>query len=63
MSSIWIYKTQHEVDDNIVGYKKILVVEEEVYAEQPLGVEKDLYELRRHPWDSTNSYTRSLKTT
>ena len=50
------------------------VVKEEVYVDQPLGVEthdrqthvcklKDLYELRRHPWDSTYSYMRSLKIT
>ena len=51
------------------------VVEEEVYVEQPLGVEthdrqthvcklkKALYEFRRHPWDSTYSYMRSLKIT
>ena len=49
------------------------VVKEEVYVEQPLGVEthdrkthvrklkKALYELIRHPWDST--YMKSLKIT
>ena len=51
------------------------VVEEEVYIEQPLGVEthdrqthvcklkKALYKLRRHPWDRTYSYISSLKIT
>ena len=51
------------------------VVKEEVYVEQPLGVEtrdrkthvcklnKALYELRRHPWDRTCSYIRSMKIT
>ena len=51
------------------------VVKEEVYVEQPLGVEthdrktyvcklkKALYELRRHPWDNTYSYMKSLKIT
>ena len=51
------------------------VVEEEVYGEKPLGVEthemhthvcklkKALYDLKRHPWDSTYSYMRSLKIT
>ena len=51
------------------------VVNEEVYVEQPLGVEthdmqthvcklkKALYELRRHPWDRIYSYIRSLKIT
>ena len=51
------------------------VVEEEVYVEQPLGVEthdrqthvcklkKALNELGRHPWDRTYSYIRSLKVT
>ena len=51
------------------------VVEEEVYVEQPLGVEthdrqthvcelkKALYELRRNPWDRTYSYIRILNIT
>ena len=51
------------------------VVGEEVYIEQPLGVEthdrqthvcklkKALYELKRHPWDSTYNYMRILKIT
>ena len=51
------------------------VVKEEVYVEQPLGVEthdrqthvcklkKALYELRRHPWKNKSSYMRSLKIT
>ena len=51
------------------------VVKEEVYAEQPLGVEthdshnhvcklkKALYELKRHPWDRRYSYIRILKIT
>ena len=46
------------------------VVEEEIFIEKPLGVEthvcklkKALYELKRHPWDSTYSYMRSLKST
>ena len=51
------------------------VVKEEVYVEKPLGVEthdkqthvwklkKVMYELRRHPWDRTYSYIRSLKIT
>ena len=51
------------------------VVKEEVYVEQPLGVEtldrkthvcklkKALYELRRNPWDRTYSYIRSLNIT
>ena len=51
------------------------VVKEEVYTEQPLGVEthdrktyvcklkKALYELRRHPWDNTYNYMKSLKIT
>ena len=51
------------------------VVEEEVYVEKPLGVEthdrqthvcklkKALYELGRHPWDSTYIYMRNLKIT
>ena len=50
-----------------------VVVEEEVYIEQPLGVEthdmwthvcklkKDLYDIIRHPWDNTYSYMRRLK--
>ena len=49
------------------------VVKEEVYVEKPLGVEthdrqthvcklkKALYDLRRHPWDSTYSYMRGLR--
>ena len=51
------------------------VVKEELYVEQQLGVEtrdrqthvcklkKALYKLRRHPWDRTNSYIRSLNIT
>ena len=51
------------------------VVNKKVYIEQPLGVEihdrqthvcklkKALYELKRHPWDRTYSYIRSLKIT
>ena len=51
------------------------VVEEEVYVENPLGVEthdmtthvcklkKALYKLRRYPWDKTCSYIRSLNIT
>ena len=51
------------------------VVKEEVYVEQPLGVEthdrkthvcklkKAFYELRRHPWDRTYNYIRSLNIT
>ena len=51
------------------------VVKEEVYVEQPLGFEtydmqthvcklkKDLYDIRRNPWDSTYSYMRSLNIT
>ena len=51
------------------------VFKEEVYVEQPLGVEthdrkthvcklkKSLYERRRHPWYNTYSYMRSLKIT
>ena len=51
------------------------VVKEEVYVEQPLGVEthdmkthvcklkKALYELRRHPWGRTYSYIRRFKIT
>ena len=51
------------------------VVKEEVYVQQPLGVEthdrkthvwklkKDLYELKRNPWDNTYSYMRCLKIT
>ena len=50
-------------------------VTSQVYVEQPLGDEtydkkthvcklkKALYELRRHPWDRTYSYIRSLKIT
>ena len=51
------------------------VVKEELYVENPLGVEthdmqnhvcklkKEFYELRKNPWDSTYSYTRILKIT
>ena len=47
----------------------------QVYIEQPLGDEthdkkthvcklkKALYELRRHPWDTTYSYMRGFKIT
>ena len=51
------------------------VFEEEVYIEKPRRIKthdmqthlcklkKALYELRRHPWDRTYSYIRSLKIT
>ena len=51
------------------------VVKEEVYVEQPLGVDthdrkthvcklkKALYELRRNLWDNTYSYMRRLNIT
>ena len=51
------------------------VVEEEVYIEKPLGfkthdkkthvckLKKALYELKRHPWDSTYNYMRRLNIT
>ena len=93
VSSIWIYKIQHAIDGNIVGYKAIFVargfsqkegidyeetfapVTSQVYIVQPLGDEthdrrthvcklkKALYELRRHRWDRTYNYIRSLKIT
>ena len=59
-----------------IDYKETFaLVTSQVYVEQPLGVEthdrkthvcklkKALYELRRHPWDRTYSYIRSLKIT
>ena len=93
VSSIWIFKIQHAVDGNIVGYNEIFVAQGfsrkegidyketfapetcQVYVEQPLGIEthdqkthvcklnKDLYELRKNPWDRTYSYIRSLNIT
>ena len=51
------------------------VVEEEVYVEQPLGVDthdrqthvcklrKALYDIIRHPWDNIYIYMRSLNIT
>ena len=64
--------------DTPAGIKRTFlngVVKEEVYIEQSPGVEthdkqthvcklmKALYELRRHPWDSTYTYMRSLNIT
>ena len=51
------------------------VVKEEIYVEQPLGVEthdkqthvcrlkKALYKLRRHPWERPYRYITNLKIT
>ena len=60
----------------VIDYEETFApVTSQVYVEQPLGVEthgrkthacklkKALYKLRRHPWDRTYSYIRSLKIT
>ena len=74
VSSIWIYKIHHAVDDNIVGYKEIFVARGIDYEETFIAArdthdrknhvckrKKALYKLRRHPWD--NKSMRSLKIT
>ena len=65
----YIHTYRYEMRDTSADIKiKFLndVVEEEVYAKKPLGVEthdrkKSLYKLKRHPWD--NTYMRILKIT
>ena len=74
----YIHTYMYEMGDTSVEIKITLLndlVKEEVYVEKPLGVKthdkqnhvcklkKALYELRRHPWDRTYSYIRSLKIT
>ena len=71
---MYMYETGYTPNDIKKTFLNGLV-KEEVYIEQPLGVDthdmqthvcklkKSLYELRRYPWDRTYSYIRSLKIT